>query len=146
MFTDASNQAVLAYFNGQWCILPFIHEFAHLRATSINFREFYAIIMALCTWATSLSGTRVLLYCDNLAICHVINSGTSKSPDIMKLVRFMFYLCALFSIECRAIHLSSSDNGIADSLSRLDFIRFELITSNIITCQVSAVLPEYYEF
>jgi hypothetical protein len=123
LFTDASDQAVSAYLNGQWCILPLTHEFIYIRTSSINFRELYAIVMALCTWATTLAGTKLLLYCDNLAICYVINSGVSKNPNIMKLIRFMFYICALHSIECRAVHLSTNDNGIADSLSRFDFVR-----------------------
>ena len=101
--------------------------------------------MALCTWATALTGTKVLLYCDNLAVCYIINSGVSKNEDIMKLIRFMFHVCALHSIECKAVHLSSTDNGIADSLSRLDFVRFHLITCNNQTTQVHPILPYYYK-
>ena len=60
----------------------------------------------------------------------------------MQLVRYMFYICALNSIECKAAHVATSDNGIADSLFRLDFIRFGLLTTEVATCQVNAFLPD----
>ena len=79
-----------------------------------------------------------------MSVCQIINSGVSKNVDLMKLVRTLFFVCASFSIECRAVHISSFDNAIADSLSRLDFIRFKLLTLNIATTQVAASIIDWY--
>ena len=144
LFTDASDTAVSAYFNGQWCILPYELEMSYLREMSINFGELFAIIMAMCTWGNILAGTKILLFCDNLSVCQIINSGVSKNVDIMKLVRTLFFVCASFSIECRAVHISSFHNAIADSLSRLDFIRFKLLTLNKDTEQVAASIIDWF--
>ena len=103
-------------------------------------------MMAICTRAPALAGTKVLLYCDNMSVCHIINSGVSKNVDIMKLVRTLFFVCASFNIECRSVHLSSLDNAIADSLSRLDFIRFKLLTFDITTIQVTPSILEWCQF
>ena len=85
-----------------------------------------------------------MLFCDNMSVCQIINSGVSKNVDLMKLVRSLFFVCASFRIECRAVHISSFDNAIADSLSRLDFIRFKLLTLNIATTQVAASIIDWY--
>ena len=146
LFTDASDLAVSAFFEGRWCVIPIQGAFAYLAHTSINFRELYAIVMALATWGRVLSGSKVSLNCDNLSVCQIINSGTSKSGDIMKLVRVLFFVCALYDIECRAEHLYTFDNSIADSLSRLNFDKFYSIVPYSRTCHVIPTIIDWCKF
>ena len=146
LYTDASNIAIGCFFQGQWCVLPFKAEYSYLHQTSINFREMLAVIIAITTWKEQLAGKKITMFCDNQAVCHIINSGVSRNKDIMCLSRLLFFICAQYNLECRADHLSTHDNVLADSLSRLDFIRFQQHTVNINTICVEPVLLNWFEF
>jgi hypothetical protein len=54
---------------------------------SIIWRELYAIVKAISTWGNELANKRILMYCDNMAVVYIVNSGTSRDAHIMKLVR-----------------------------------------------------------
>ena len=60
----------------------------------------------------------------NDCIVQVVNSGTCRSPEIMDLVRALFYISARneFSVHCE--YINTKDNILADALSRMDFARF----------------------
>ena len=121
LYTDSSDIAIGAYFNDAWFYEVLDDK---LRNMSINWRELYAIVIAITTWGKQLASKRLLIYCDNLSICYILQKGTSKSEIIMDLVRQLFYICAQYNIELSAKYVSTVNNGIADSLSRLQFNRF----------------------
>ena len=55
----------------------------------------------------------LLLFCyDNVGAVHAINKGTWKSPDVMKLVRYLTIIAATNSYKFAAQYLRSEDNGI----------------------------------
>lgn len=118
LFTDASDTALAGYYKGNWFV-----ELAD-KSTSINFRELRAVVLAASTWGERWSGLRIRFYCDNQAAVHIINSGTSKSRQLMNLLRSLLYYAAKYQFEFRATYLSTHTNTIADALSRLDFYRF----------------------
>ena len=124
LFTDASNRAIGCYFQGSWLYLEFVGSLFYAANMSINWRELFAIIMAAATWGSHLSQKRVLFHCDNLSVVHILQSGTSKCTEMMKLVRTLFYVCAQHQFECNAIYLSTHENEVADALSRVDLRRF----------------------
>ena len=115
LWTDSSDWGYGAYHHNSWIYEPFTDD---LVSHSIAWRELYAIVKASATWASNLKGKRVKFYCDNSTVCDVLKSGTSKSPDIMILVRSLFFVAAGNSFEFTAEHLSSRDNSAADTLSR----------------------------
>ena len=119
LYTDASNRAMAGYFNGAWYV-----ELVQDEKRSINWRELYAVVLAAATWSHKWAGKRVLFHCDNQAICHILRSQSSKSPDLMQLVRALFYIAASTPFEFSAIYVNTKKNCVADSLSRLDFHRF----------------------
>lgn len=121
LFTDASDGCIGAYFNGAWFCKVLSPHHKH---QSINWKELYAIVVAIATWGCQLSSKRLRIHCDNLVICHVMQKGTSKNQNLMDLVRILFFLCAHHHIECTFSHISTHDNCIADSLSRLQLERF----------------------
>ena len=85
---------------------------------NIDVKELYAVFACLATFSTLLSGYRVFFYCDNLPVVSVANRLTSKSKNLMPLVRDMALLCMKNNISLEAIHISSSDNFICDKISR----------------------------
>ncbi len=69
------------------------------------------------------SGRRILAGCDNTATVAIINSGTSRHPVVMHLVRALAFLAAHFNFTISSRHLLRVQNGAADALSR-DNIEF----------------------
>jgi hypothetical protein len=97
LYTDASDVAIAGYYRGDWFTVIVDDT---MRAMSKNWRELYALVVAIATWGQYLSGKLILVHCDNMSVCHIIRSGTSKNSYMMKLVRLLFYICAHFNIVC----------------------------------------------
>ena len=124
LYTDASDLAVSGYFQGSWFVIPFTGRLSDLKAHSINWRELYAIVAAAATFGSAWSNKRIMLHCDNQCIVEVVRSGTCKNPQIMDLVRLLFFISATYRFEVSSCYVSTTTNDIADSLSRLQFARF----------------------
>ena len=64
---------------------------------------------------------RVVLFCDNEAVVHMINKSSSKCWNCVVLIRL---LGLLRNVRIFAKWVSTKDNGKAYALSRGDFKRF----------------------
>ena len=53
-----------------------------------------------------------------MAVVSILNSKTSTSARVMVLLRFIFYWSLVGHLHFKAVHISSVNNAIADSLSR----------------------------
>ena len=56
IYTDASNTAFGGVYNAEWYQIAYQGKYAHMLDKSINWREFYAALVALATWAVQLRG------------------------------------------------------------------------------------------
>ena len=122
LYTDAAgNLGYGAYWDGEWFSQPWP---SHLTSKSIEWKELYAIVIACETWGSQWSGKRLLFHCDNEAVVHVWESGLSRCPDLMDLVRALFFAAARNNFHVLIRHIPGIDNSIADSLSRLQLPRF----------------------
>ncbi len=93
LFTDATGHLGYgAYWNGHWFSKTWS---SNLLDMSIEWKELYAIVMACETWGKHWSGKRLLFHCDNEAVVHVWQAGRSRCPDLMDLVRALFYVAVL---------------------------------------------------
>ena len=124
LWTDASDLGYGAIFENEWIMQPFCKEYKY---QSITWRELYAIVKATATWGKQLSKRRIRFHCDNEAVVFILQTGTSKCPQIMNLVRSLFYICEHFNIECSAEHIPGLKNEIADALSCLELSKFLLL-------------------
>ena len=120
-YTDASDLAISGYYDGEWYFVPLSDA---QRNASINWRELYAVVVAVATWGSQLKSKQILLHCDNMVVCNILKKGTSKNEHLMELVRMLFYISAHYNLLCSAMHIPTHDNSIADSLSRFQFNRF----------------------
>lgn len=87
-------------------------------ALDINSLECLALLLCLKKWAEQCRGKKVLVYCDNKTTVAVVNSGAAKSKFLQACLREIHHICALNSAELRSVWLKTSDNSIADALSR----------------------------
>jgi hypothetical protein len=61
------------------------------------------------------------MYIDNQAIYWCIDNGKSKKPEILQLIRSLYYYTVLYKIEYKAFYLPTHENTLADAVSRLEF-------------------------
>ena len=141
LYTDSSDIAIGAVFRQYWLCIPFLTE-GSLKAMSITWRELYAIVKAIATWGSEFRNKRILIHCDNAAVVYFVNSGTSRDPHIMKLVRSLFYLMAIFNLEIRVVHIAGLCNYLSDALSRLQIDTFFMLKPD--ACPFMTVPSTFY--
>jgi hypothetical protein len=130
LYRDSSDVAIGAVLKDKWFYEIFQGDKYHYKTMSIAWRELYAVVKAIATWGSLLCNKRILLHCDNLAVVHITNSGTSKEPRLMKLVRALFYLEAQYNVELRVVHIEGVHNAMSDALSRLNIHKFFNLNHN----------------
>ena len=140
LYTDASNIAMAGYYRGAWFV-----ELVGDRKESINWREMYAVVQAAATWGAQWSGKRILFHVDNMSVVHILQSGTSKSPAMMDLVRALLFIAAFYQFEFSSAYINTHDNVIADSLSRLDFHKFWRLVPAADSCMTQPQLDTWYK-
>ena len=130
LFSDASNIAAAAVLGNKWTILTFQGKNEWMARKSIAWRELVAVVLAISTFGSLLRYCDVLMNIDNQAIQQCVNSGKSRDPEIMALIRVLYFYCAIYNVNYNSVHLSSKCNQIADSASRLNINLFKQLVPN----------------
>lgn len=145
LFTDSSaapDKGFGAYFQGHWVCATWPDEWiTNGRLADITLLELFPILVSIFIWGNHFRNKKVLLRCDNQSVVHLINSQTSKSAEVMVLVRALTLKCLQLNLTVRAEHIAGINNGIADSLSRLQFARFRELAPE--AEQNPADMPDY---
>ena len=118
MFTDASDNAAAAVLGKNWTIQVFDGEYSWIRKKPIAFKELYAVLLGVSTFAVPLKGHQLLINIDNMAIHCCIEKGRSKDYDLNCLLRCLYFYMSVNKIHIQTCHLASCRNILADSLSR----------------------------
>ena len=58
------------------------------------------------------------VHCDNLGVVALVNAGYSKVPQIMHIIRCLFFIRARFQLDLHAVHVPGVENVLADAISR----------------------------
>ena len=121
LFTDAAGSGgYAAIYGNRWICGEWPEEW---RDFHITIRELYPICAAISIWATDLANTCIQFWCDNEALCYIINKRTSKDAKIMILIRKLVVTTMSHNIMFRATHIPGLENQLADSISRFQFAR-----------------------
>lgn len=131
LFTDSSaacDKGFGAYFQGHWTCAVWPESWVLQGLTKdITLLEYFPILVSIVVWGDSLRNKKVLFRCDNQSVVQVVNRQTSKSPELMVLVRELTLRCLKLNLALKAEHIPGACNGIADSLSRLQIPRFRTL-------------------
>lgn len=131
LFTDASGNGELgcsAYLHPHWIFFPWPESWANEAVLrDLTFLELVPIVMAFFAWGDRFVGKKILLHTDNLSLVSVLNKCTAKSVRVMQLVRPLVLKKMLLSCQFKAVHVFGYNNVLADSLSRKQFVRFQLL-------------------
>ena len=117
------------------------NRWLQLDKESITLKELLPIILARAVWGKSLNNASVTVHCDNLGTAALVNSGYSKVPQIMHLLRCLFFIRAQFQIQLWAVHIPGIENTLVDATSRNNFC---LLYSQVPEAigQQSPILPQ----
>ena len=115
LFSDASGLGFGGMYGYNWVQGKWPDHWASL---NIAVLELYPIVLLLQLFGQKMANTMVLFHCDNAAIVEVINKQTSKSKQIMQLLRPLILVMLKHNIRFRSQHLSSASNYVADAISR----------------------------
>ena len=80
--------------------------------------EMLNIVIACKLWGKYWTGLSIAIKCDNNVCVHVLNNGRCHDAFLLKCAREIWLRCALNDFSIRAVHISTSSNSLADSLSR----------------------------
>ena len=116
VFTDASGSwGCDGMWRNEWFQFQWAPSWA---STNITAKELTPIVLAAILWGHCWGGKAMRFRCDNQAIVHCIQAGSSKEPFVAQLLRGLFMLAACRDFHPVAVHIAGLDNGPADSLSR----------------------------
>ena len=88
------------------------------RSRHITYLELLAVHHTLQTFLSRLKGRSTLLWCDNSSVVHILENRTSRSPEMMALLRRVWWLLDSAGIDLRVRWISTHENTMADALSR----------------------------
>ena len=91
---------------------------------SIEYLELYTLCVGILVWSEKMKNTRVIVFCDNQAVVQMVNNYSSSCKNCMVLIRKIVLDNLVKNRRLFVQYVRSSDNIRADSLSRMDFIRF----------------------
>ena len=84
--------------------------------------EMVNIVVALKIWANHWKNKRIHVFCDNIAVVQVLNTGKARDSILATCARNVWLIAAIFNIELKFSHISGKTNIIADLLSRWSMV------------------------
>ena len=115
MHLDASLTGLGAVFNDMIYNLPIEKGYMGYNIVQL---EILNILVACKVWATHWANKRIKIWCDNLAVVEVLNSGKSRDDTLATCARNIWMLSAMYNFDILVYHISGKNNIIADLLSR----------------------------
>ena len=129
-YSDASAAKTLGFgcsFGNSWIFGQWEDGYIDKFKPSIEYLELYALVAGILTWQDDprLNNCRVIVFCDNQAVVHMINNITSGCKNCMHLLRIMVLNGLRHNQRVFVKFVSTKNNFLADSLSRLKIDKFK---------------------
>lgn len=144
---DASGSGIGAY-DGKsayaGCITPINDP-----ADKIAELEAVNLVVAIQTFVNSAhKGAHILVRCDNMSSVLAFQSGKARNPILMDCARHLWMTQAVLDIRLSYEYISTKDNYVADSLSRMHLSTvFQNIANKSVNQQhMKYVIPNLYIF
>ena len=79
-------------------VVPIVSR-PRLKDESITLKEILPIVLAYAVWGHSWKNQSVTVHCDNQGTVAAVNSGYSHTPQIMHMLRCLFFIWAHFGVN-----------------------------------------------
>ena len=93
--------------------------------SNINELELWPILEGLRCWYPEFKGKSVTIFTDNTQVMYMLRKGTSTNSTCMEWLREIFWITKNFNIRIVAKYVNTKSNLVADTLSRLLYIKNE---------------------
>ena len=93
--------------------------------SNINELELWPIVEGLRCWYPEFKGKSVTIFTDNTQVMYILRKGTSTNSTCMGWLREIFLITKIFNIRIVAKYVNTKSNLVADTLSRLLYIKSE---------------------
>ena len=104
-----------AYYDSHWFQLRWDHRSEGL---PIMVKELLPIVLACTVWGQQWARSCVCCLCDNQVVVACLRSRTSRDNHCMHMLRTLAFVEARHAFSLRPQYISTSDNHLADDLSR----------------------------
>ena len=74
--------------------------------------------MAAKIWAETWANKQIHVFCDNMAVVEVLNTGKARDSILATCARNIWLISAMFNVQFQFTHISGKQNLLADLLSR----------------------------
>jgi hypothetical protein len=118
--TDACERGGGAYFQNDWLYVSWEQDCPQMKSRHITELELYIVFLALCRWGPSLRNCHVLIRSDCVAAVSALNKSTSRSKNLMPIIREIFWLAVKYNITVSSAHIPGKLNILSDRISRMD--------------------------
>ena len=126
-YSDASKNFNLGFgaiYNLNWTFGKWETGFIQENNPSIEFLELFALCIGVFTWQEKLAKARVIVFCDNESVKHIMNQGAGGCKNSMNLLRMLTLNNLKYDRRIFVKHVKGKNNGKSDALSRFQFKRF----------------------
>lgn len=120
VYTDACISGAGGLWEGDWFHCCWEIDLSSASHCHINKKEIFAVVIAAHRWAPYWANHTVSFFADNTATVASINKCSSRNSTLLKCLRSLFWLSAVYNFRFVAHHVPGIDNIEADFLSRLD--------------------------
>jgi len=131
LFTDSSGNHDLGsavYFVHHWAYFSWPADWLDKNVMrELTFLELVPVVMAVFMFKKDLQDKQIIFHTDNEALVSVLNNRTSKSKNVMQLVRPLVLETMLFNIQWKSLHIRGRNNCIADAISRRQWVKFKIL-------------------
>ena len=134
-------------FERDWLYVNWAKDYPSLCDSHINVKEAASVLLALKRWGPQWSNSKVVIWSDNKTAVACINKGTSRSREIMSIIREIFWYRELYNITLCCNYLPGVWNVLADSISRLNEVGMLSSLNNSLAFKVplfNCVWPLYF--
>lgn len=136
IISDSSMRGFAAHFHDDWLCgtldtsLPINTTCGHVVTppalhhsdmSNINVLELYPVLCALKRWVEIFRGQSIDVISDNYQVVYMLRTGRSSNKQCMKWIRDIFWLSVTNDFEISTSYITSEDNLLADTLSRLAY-------------------------
>ena len=123
--SGAKNLRCGAILGKAWFFTQWEPGFINTFKPSIEFLELYAVTLAIELWSYQLRNKRVIIFCDNLSVVHMLARSTSSCPRCLRLLRVIMYSSLKYNVRYFMKHVTSKNNLLADLLSQQKIEEFK---------------------
>ena len=90
------------------------------KSLSIQWAELFAVAYSVALYGPWLADSCLIVVTDNMSDVSIINRQSTRSAELLPLLRAIYATCVRYNILLKAQHVAGEDNVVADFMSRPD--------------------------